>query len=127
MKFSNSPTALQPLIKEKSDAFERMMAERHADAIIEPPQPRVDLADIMQAVLAADDGKMPAERSRHNMTDPSALEVLEFCVQYMDDTDDKISKMQEVIRWMLHSGAFSNSLGSCKIYELLESLNDKKA
>lgn len=56
-------------------------------------QLKVEAAGILAAIIAADDGREPMDKARHNMLDPSPLEVLDFICAALDDYDQKIADL----------------------------------
>ena len=61
----------------------------------------IDAQQLLSDIIRADDGKQPAEKARHNMVDPFPIEVLDFCVAYMDETDAKILRLENIVRCLL--------------------------
>ena len=58
------------------------------------PLIKVDHADLLKQIIAADDGREPMDKARHNLVDPSPLEVMDFVCAYADEADQKLERFR---------------------------------
>lgn len=90
------------------------LSKNLAGRSIEPPvdMPAIDYLKIdhqklIADIIASDDGREPMDKARHNMADPTPLEVLDFVCAGFDDIDMKIHTLVNSIRYLLMHSALA--------------------
>lgn len=51
---------------------------------------KIDHQKLIADIIASDDGREPMDKARHNMLDPTPLEVLDFVCAGFDDIDEQL-------------------------------------